>query len=46
MTLTQIVDRARLRRGPCRRGGHVWTEMATPVACMHCGRVRRSEYAR
>ena len=37
--LDSFLDRLGRRRGPCREG-HAWTEMADPVACERCGRIR------
>jgi hypothetical protein len=46
MRFTQIIDRPGPRRRPCRADAHVWTDMATPAACIHCGRIRRVQPAR
>jgi hypothetical protein len=40
--LNKMMTRVASRRGVC-RAGHEWTDRATPVACSHCGRVRRGD---
>lgn len=31
----------RPRANPCRRSAHAWTDMASPPACLRCGRSSR-----
>jgi len=43
--LAQLLDLVtwRHRDAHCKRNGHQWTDLATPVACSWCGRSRASE---
>jgi hypothetical protein len=43
--LSRLFESMAWRRGPCRRSGHEWTEMANPPACTRCGMTRSAVVA-